>query len=99
MQVGSYPVDLASWGKPEDITVARPYYSNLAASSDLAGTVVAALAAASCALNKTDATLAASYLQAATVSHALVRKAQTTLLDDKLMPNRSFLTQLYYKEG
>ena len=68
MQVGNYAVDHASWGRPEDLTGPRPYYSNLAGSSDLAGTVVAALAAASCAMNKTDAKLAASYLQAAVVS-------------------------------
>ena len=70
--MGDYNVDHASWGRPEDVTVARPYYSNLAQSSDLAGTVVAALAAASCALNKTQPALAASYLTAAKVSQALL---------------------------
>ena len=67
VQVGSYAVERASWGRPEDVTVGRPYYTNLAGSSDLAGSVVAALAAASCALNKTDGALAASLLAAATV--------------------------------
>ena len=47
--------------------MARPYYSNLAGSSDLAGAVVGGLAAASAALNKTDPTLASQLLQAATV--------------------------------
>lgn len=68
MQVGSYATDRASWGRPEDISAGRPYYANLAGSSDLAGSVVAGLAAASCALNKTDATAAAAYLAAAAVS-------------------------------
>ncbi|KAK9803849.1 hypothetical protein WJX73_008180 [Symbiochloris irregularis] len=65
-QVGSYPVDQAWWGRPEDMTMGRPYYASLTGSSDLAGAVVGGLAAASCALNQTDPTLSAQLLAAAT---------------------------------
>ena len=57
-----------TWGRPEDVTAARTYYANQAQSADLAGTVAAALAAASSALNSSDAAFATQLLTAATVS-------------------------------
>lgn len=67
LQVGSYPVDQAWWGRPEDMTMGRPYYSSLSGSSDLAGAVVGGLAASSCALNQSNPQLAAQLLTAAQV--------------------------------
>jgi Glycosyl hydrolase family 9/FG-GAP-like repeat len=55
-QVGSGAVDHAFWGRPEDMTMARPSYKidTLNPGSDLAGESAAALAAASIVFRSTD---------------------------------------------
>ena len=47
LQVGNYTTDQDYWGRPEDYTLARPYYTagNDKGASDLAGTMASALAA------------------------------------------------------
>nr|AMH40360.1 glycoside hydrolase family 9 [Aretaon asperrimus] len=63
-QVGQGSPDHSYWGRPEDMTMARPAYKITASSpgSDLAGETAAALAAASIVLKSTDASYAANLL-------------------------------------
>ena len=47
MQIGNYTLDEDYWGRPEDYTLDRPYYTcgNDIGASDMAGTMASALAA------------------------------------------------------
>ncbi len=77
-QVGNQTLDAAYWGRPEDITFSRPYYQIDASlgASDLAGDVIAALAASASvhqSLNK------AYYNQLMTAAHDLYFYATSDL--------------------
>ena len=73
MQVGNQTLDTAYWGRPEDFTAGRPYYSDAATSADLAGAVAAGLAASALVLADTRLTpLASDSNLAKTLSNAAV---------------------------
>jgi hypothetical protein len=54
-QMGNLTTDSLYWGRPEDITMKRPYYiANNTLMSDLGGATVGALASAALAWRQTD---------------------------------------------
>ena len=72
--MGNQTLDAAYWGRPEDFTAGRPYYSDVGNSADLAGAVAAGLAASALVLADasltslaSDSTLAKSLSNAAVV--------------------------------